>query len=298
MFCCVRYWPYVQLCVKYLTNLICFDILHVNILFDVSCPTARAYAHYSKRMGVHMSLMKRMLGAAMFAMVSAGAAQAAVITFEGLDGPAFNRQAFNEAGYNVAFIDPGATAPPNTVLIGRFIDGSNPATCAPSICPTDNPTTYLDLFNTGFVDITANTPGATFRFSSLDASLLGMLAGDDVLFPAALQVFGFRSSDDDDPLVIQFNIPNALDFQTFNVLDADNGAAFAQTDFVEIAIAGFACNAVGQCFGLDGTPGEIGLDNIVLSDLPPPVNQVPEPATLSLLAFGLMGLGARMRRRG
>lgn len=240
-----------------------------------------------------MSLVKRMLGAAVFAVVSASAAQAAVITFEGQDGLAFNQQSFNEAGYNVAFVDPGAAAPPNTVLIGRFIDGSAPASCSPSTCPTDNPTTYFDLLNNGFIDITANAPGATFRFSSLDASLIATPGRDLSLFPGALQVIGIRA--DGSFTAIQFNIPNALDFQTFNAADVD--FSFSQEDFVEVAIVGFGCNRAGQCGGLDGTPGEIGLDNIVLSDLPGPGNQVPEPATLSLLAFGLMGLGARLRRR-
>lgn len=244
-----------------------------------------------------MSPVKRMLGAAVFAIVSASAAQAAVITFEGQEGPAFNQQSFNEAGYNVAFVDPGAAAPPNTVLIGRFINGSDPASCSPSTCPTDNPTTYFDLLNNGFIDITANTPGATFRFSSLDASLIATPGRDLGLFPGALQVIGIRA--DQSQTAIQFNIPNALDFQTFNAADVDGGLAFSQEDFVEIAIVGFGCNRAGQCGGLNGTPGEIGLDNIVLSDLPDtgPGGQVPEPATLSLLAFGLMGMGARLRRR-
>jgi len=239
-----------------------------------------------------MSLVNRLLGAAVLAIASVATAHAAVITFEGLSGPAFNQQGFNEAGYNVSFVAPG-NVPPNTVLIGRFIDGSDPASCGTSICPTDNPTTYLDLFNTGYVDIiTAGTPGATFRFSSLDASFI---ASEDTTypnFPAALQVIGFRA--DGTSTSIQFDIPNVIDFQTFNAADVD--PSFAGQDFVEIAIVGFGCVQNGQCSGLDGTPGEIGLDNIVLSDLSPG-SQVPEPATLSLLAFGLMGLGARMRRR-
>lgn len=248
-----------------------------------------------------MSLVKRMLGTFMFAMVSASAAQAAVITFEGLDGPAFNQQGFTEAGYNVNFIDAGAAAPPNTVLIGRFIDGSDPNSCSPSTCPSNNASTYFDLLNTGFIDITPGTPNTTFRFTSLDASLIAM-AGTQYPqpFPAALQVFGFRSDTDNDPLIIQFNIPNVLAFQTFNVLDATDpalAALFAQTDFTEIAIAGLSCDENGRCSGLDGSPGEIGVDNIVLSDLPPPTNDVPEPATLALLVFGLAGLGVRMRRR-
>lgn len=242
---------------------------------------------------VRSGSFKRILGAAALAIASIGAAQAAVITFEGQSGPAYNQQSFNEAGYNVAFVEPGGNAPAGSVLIGRFIDGSNPASCGTSLCPTNNPTTYLDLFNTGFVDITANT-GTTFRFSSLDASFIAMAGVDYPQTPAALQVIGVRA--DGTNTSIQFNIPNDIAFQTFNAADVMDGVQFAQEDFVELGIVGFSCNAAGNCSGLDGSPGEIGLDNIVLSDLPT-TNPVPEPATLALMAFGLMGMGARARRR-
>lgn len=237
-------------------------------------------------------LLRRMLGAAVLALASAGAAQAAVITFEGNSGPAFNQDVIQQAGYTITFVDPGAVAPPGTVQIGRFIDGSNPNACGTSICPTNNTTTYFDLFNSGFIDITPTSSGSTFTFGGLDASLIALPGVEYPSFPAAVQVIGFRA--DNSTETIQFNLPNATAFQTFDVLDAVGGENFAQQKFVEIAIVGFRCDASGNCTGLDNGNGEVGLDNIVLSDLPV---SVPEPATASLLAVGLLGLGSRLRRR-
>ncbi|CAH0289204.1 hypothetical protein SRABI118_04019 [Massilia sp. Bi118] len=245
-------------------------------------------------------VLRRVLGAAILTLASVSAAQAAVITFEGQTGPAYNGRSFQEDGYTVSFEAPGGTASPGSVLIGRFIDGSDPATCAPSICPTNNPTTYFDLFNSGLIDIITAPTGSTFRFASLDASFIATPGVTYPAIPAALQIIGLRA--DQTTETIQFNIPDAIAFQTYDAADADllrstiDGATFAMTDFVEIAIIGFRCDDNFQCTGLDNGPGEIGVDNIALSDLPP-VNPVPEPATLSLMAFGLLGLGARMRRR-
>jgi hypothetical protein len=238
--------------------------------------------------------LKRLLGAAVLAMASAGAAQAAVITFEGNAGTAFNRDTFQEDGYTVTYFDPAGAAPPGTVPIGRYIDGGTPASCgAGNICPTNNPSTYLDLFNSGYVDIVPTVSGATFRFNALDASFIAMAGVDYPPTPAALQVIGFLPGGGQ--TAIQFNLPLTTAFQTYAASDAVGGAAFAMMDFTEIAIVGFRCNPDGFCNGLDNGPGQIGLDNIRLSE--PLVSDVPEPATAALLTAGLLGLGLRVRRR-
>jgi hypothetical protein len=239
-------------------------------------------------------VFRRMLGAAVFALASAGAAHAAVITFEGQSGPALNQTSIREAGYTITFLDPAGNAPAGTVQIGRFINGSDPGACAASsICPTNNATTYFDLFNTGFIDILPTVEGSTFSFSGLDASFIAMAGVQYSGFPAAVQVIGFRA--DESSTSIQFNLPNVVDFQHFDVTAAAGGAAFAQELFTEIAIVSFRCDASGSCTGLDNGNGQVGLDNIALSDVP--TSPVPEPATASLLAAGLLGLGIRLRRR-
>jgi hypothetical protein len=239
-------------------------------------------------------VLKRMLGATVLALASAGAAQAAVITFEGNAGTAWNGDAFQQAGYTVTFFDPGAVAPAGTVAIGRYINGSDPASCgAGNICPDNNTSIYLDLFNSGFIDIVPTAPGAAFSFRGLDASFIAMLGVNYPVTPAALQVIGILA--DGSSTAIQFNLPQTPAFQTFTTGDAVGGDAFAQLNFVEIAIVGFRCDTEGRCSGLDNGPGQVGLDNIRLSDLPD--NNVPEPATASLLAAGLLGLGLRSRRR-
>jgi hypothetical protein len=239
-------------------------------------------------------VLKRMLGAAVLALASGGAAQAAVITFEGNAGPAYNQSTIQQAGYSITFYDPGAAAPPGTVQIGRFINGNNPASCgAGNICPTNDTSTYFDLFNSGFIDILPNASGATFTFSGLDASFIAMTGVNYPLTPAAVQVIGFTENGDQS--AIQFNLPRTTSFQTYTLADAVGDANFGQLNFTEIAIIAFRCDAQGQCSGLDNGNGQVGLDNIRLSDVP--TNNVPEPATASLLAFGLLGLGMRARRR-
>jgi hypothetical protein len=231
-------------------------------------------------------VFKGMLGAAVLALASIGAAQAAVITFEGNSGAAYNQDAFRQAGYTVGFFDPAGSAPARTVQVGRFVDGSNPAACGVNVCPINNASTYFDLFNSGFIDILPNVSGATFSFSGLDASFIAGI--NNVLTPAAVQVLGVLA--DGSTTAIQFNLPWTTAFQSYTLADAVGGAEFGKLRFTEIAIIGYRCDARGQCSGLDNGNGQIGLDNIRLTD-------VPEPATASLVALGLLGLGIRARRR-
>jgi hypothetical protein len=240
--------------------------------------------------------LKRMLGATVLALASAGAAQAAVITFEGNSGPAFNQDTIMESGYAVTFvapdIAPGVPVPPGAVQVGRFINGASPASCGANICPSNNATTYFDLFGNGYVDLMPGTGTGTFSFRGLDASFIGTPGTTYPPTAGAIQVIGFYA--DGSTASAQFNLAGPTDgTTTFGRFKAS--AEFAQLQFSEVAIVGFLCNAKGQCTALDNNAGQFALDNITLSDLP--AGNVPEPATASLLALGLLGLARRARRR-
>ena len=89
-----------------------------------------------------------------------------------------------------------------------------------------------------------------------------------------------------------------------------NGAlAFADTNstvssatqnweqFTRTFIASGASTTIGFRNADPASDNDNGLDNVVLTDLGPPVAGVPEPSTLLLLGSGLVGLGLAWRRR-
>lgn len=234
------------------------------------------------------SVLKGVVLPALLAMSAAGTAQAAVITFDSQSGPVINGYAFNESGYQVRFFAPGA--PTGSVQIGRFVNGS---TCGSgSSCPTNATSTFLDLYSNGYVDIVPASGSGTFSFTSLDASFLGDSVVSYPGFAGAIQVLGFNPGQN--AVVDQFNLP-APDSNGNVALQTFMASNLAGQQFAEIAILGLTCDTTGHCSGLDNSSGQYALDNIVLSDQSS--NNVPEPATTALLGAGLLGFGARARRR-
>jgi hypothetical protein len=235
------------------------------------------------------SVFKGVLVSALLAMSAAGAAQAAVITFDTQSGTVVNDQAFDANGYQVRFFAPGDVTP-GTVPIGQYANGS---TCGGgSSCPTNDASTFLDLYSNGYVDIVPASDSGTFSFTSLDASFFGATDVSYPNFAGAIQVRGYNQGQLE--AIDQFNLPapdgnGNVSLQTFL---ADN---LAGQQFSEIAIFGLTCDTNGDCIGLDGGSGQYALDNIVLSDQPS--NNVPEPATAALLGAGMLGFGARRRKR-
>lgn len=235
-------------------------------------------------------MLKGALFPALLVMSVAGAAQAAVITFDGQSGTVKNGDVIQENGYLISFFAPDPTAPAGSVTIGQFVNPGG--TCAASPCPTNDTSTFLDLFSSGYIDIVPISGSGTFSFQSLDASFIGPSPVSYPGFAGTVQVAGFNQGQN--PVVDQFNLPapdtrGNVAFQTFTA------ANLAGQQFAEIAIYGTTCDAAGNCTGLDNGSGQYALDNIVLSDQPN--DSVPEPATAALLMAGVLGFGVRARKR-
>lgn len=176
-------------------------------------------------------------------------------------------------------------------LIGSVVDGSDVAnTCWNMACPTaaSNSTQYLTALNDGVLWI-SHTAGTTFKVQSFDASFLGNY--NTGTFPAVsggIRIQGIKANG------TYMTQDFALDGQGADGFEfghyVTNGA-FANTEFAELYLFGFACETSGSCSLFSTNRGQFAIDNIATTA------PVPEPSTWLMLGAGLLAIGAATRRR-
>lgn len=237
------------------------------------------------------SLLRTAIAAA--ALVSLGAAQATVITFDEAIDTTFapfaplmgHLDEIQTQGFWIDTFSTKAGALPGD-LVGALIDGAQQAVICGGflVCPVNNPTGYLAALNDGLPDI-GRLDGNAFKFTQFDGSFIAA-AGDVVLATSILvRVEGYSGASL--AYAQDFFMPGPANgnytFATYAL-----NAANAGTYVTEVAFRGFACTTSTTCSrSLD--KAQFALDNL---------NVVPEPASWALVALGLIGSAAATRRRG
>lgn len=240
--------------------------------------------------------MKKLLKTALAiaALAGMGAAQSAVITFDGLADSPFalsmpllgNGDEFYQSGFWMDPFSNSATAQPGD-LVGAIVDGADIAnTCFSVACPTNNSTKFYTALNDGAFALGAlNNQG--FKLNSFQASFVG--AGGEV-FPSTtllLRIQGAKVGGGS--LTAQFNLPGQTGGQ-FSFQNYATSGAFATQLFTNVIFYGLACNAQGSCSAFSSDKGQFALDNINVS-------AVPEPSEWMLMGLGLGALAVLARRR-
>ncbi|MBT9456653.1 MAG: PEP-CTERM sorting domain-containing protein [Burkholderiaceae bacterium] len=242
--------------------------------------------------------MKKMLKTALAiaALAGMGAAQSAVITFDGLEESPFaptlavgllgDGDEFYQSNFWLAPFSNSATSLPGD-LVGAIVDGADLSnTCHSVACPTNNGTKFYTAVDDGLLAIGAMS-GQTFTLNNFQASFVG--AGGEV-FPTTtllLRIQGRLANNS--TLTAQFNLPG----QSGGVFSFQNYAtsgAFATTQFKNVIFYGLACNAQGSCSAFSSDKGQFALDNINVS-------AIPEPSSWLMMGLGLAAFGAFARRR-
>lgn len=238
--------------------------------------------------------MKKMLKTALAvaALAGMGAAQSAVLTFDGAIDTTFapfapllgHLDEIQTDGFWVDMYNTKAGAAAGD-LVGSLVNGADKAfTCAGLVCPSNNTSNYLVALNDGLPDI-GRLDGKTFQVTQFDASFVA--ASGDVVLPTALllRVEGYSAT----ALVFQqdFYLPGpvsgAYNFATYAL-----SAANAAIPIVDIAFRGYACTTATTCTrSID--KAQFALDNITTA--------VPEASTWMMMGLGLAAFGAFARRR-
>lgn len=227
------------------------------------------------------------------ALACIGAAQATVLTFDGL-APSPLALNMPLLGHNDEFYQSGYWFDPFSVdanavdgdLVGAIVNGADVAnTCSGVVCPNNNSTNFYTALNDGVLAL-GRIDNALFRMTGLAASFVGA-SGD--AFPTGvtliLRAQGIKA--DNSSALADTQLPGPVN-GAFSFSDYAFGATFASTEFKFVYLFGLACNADGTCSAFTSDKGQFAVDNISV---------VPEPGQWLLMGLGLAGLATVARRR-
>jgi len=215
------------------------------------------------------------------ALAVGGVAQAGVLNFEGNPQSPFVR-ASEHVKVGEYWIE-GWGGEQVGDMVGAFVKGSDPMTCATGNCPVNNPSQYYTGLNDGYFYFGRND-GTNFRLDGLNASFVG--AGQDSFPDMAGQLLlqGFNALGDEVGPTVRLALAAPDDgqfsFQHFNLGKL--------TDYYSyVLVFGLECDANGKCFRGGG------MANFAVDD----ISTIPEPGSLALFGLGMGGLALAGRRR-
>lgn len=226
--------------------------------------------------------------------LSAGAAQAEIITFEQpVGGPTTpfaplltHEDVFLQGSYSFLTFSNASNAQ-LVDLVGAMVNGNDLSMCFGVVCPTNNASTFFGSVNDGAVAFN-RMDGQSFAVNSFDASFIGGMGAALAPVAGLLRLQGFTSTGATLSQTFQLaglDDSGALGFGSFNT-----SGAFASTNFAQVFAFGFACNAGGSCNAFSTDRGQFALDNIN-------VTAVPELETTAMFGIGLLAMAAAVRRR-